>query len=55
MKRKKELEDEEVVDLDRQRESLKSDLQTMLRELERPNFRLRWISSKAPSNLVEVT
>merc|ERR1719502_937641 len=35
MKRKKELEDEEVVDLDRQRESLKSDLQTMLRELER--------------------
>merc|ERR1719182_407416 len=35
MKRKKELEDEEVVDLDRQRESLKSDLQTMIRELER--------------------
>lgn len=35
MKRKKMLEDEEVVDLDRQRESLKADLQTMVRELDR--------------------
>merc|ERR1719359_1568790 len=35
MKRKKQLEDEEVVDLDRQREALRADLHGMVRELDR--------------------
>merc|ERR1719359_1624802 len=32
LKRKKQMEDEEVVDLDRQREGLKADLKSMVRE-----------------------